>query len=156
MTTSSNTPAPQTYSLLWDEGAFLDSRATDFLESGIVETESEAFEMASLDHEFLEWEFEDFLESFEHILRRISPKGRYFVAGENMGWRHHSGSAIIEALDARSFISGAFPKTSEWTLRGHFDRKHRILTYTLFHHDAPTGEHYTVRACRAEDRRQRG
>ena len=98
-----------------------------------------------------EFEFEDFLESFDHILRRISPKGRYFVAGENMGWRHLSGTAIIDAQNARSFMARSFPKTSEWILRGQFDRKHRILTYTLSHHDAPTGEHYTVRAYRAGD-----
>lgn len=154
MTTLPHAPAPQAYSLLWDECAFLDSRAQDFLESGIAEMESEAFEMASLDHEFLGFEFEDFLESFTGSLHRISPKGRFFVTGENMGWRHLSGTAIIEAQDAGSFIARAFPKTSEWTLRGHFDRKHRILTYTLSHHDAPTGEFYTVRACRGEERRR--
>lgn len=154
MTTLHHAPAPQAYSLLWDECAFLDSRAQDFLESGIAETESEAFEMASLDHEFLGFEFEDFLESFTGILHRISPKGRFFVTGENMGWRHLSGTAIIEAQDASRFIARAFPKTSEWTLRGHFDRKRRILTYTLSHHDAPTGEFYTVRACRGEERRR--
>lgn len=146
-------PAPKTtYSLLWDETAIIDDKAKDLLESGIAETESEAFEMASLDYDLIEWEFDDFLEEFERILRRISSKGRYFVAGENMGWRHLSGTAIVEASDARSFISRAFPKTSEWTLRGQFDRKHRILTYTLSHHDAPTGEFYTVRSCRAVDK----
>lgn len=154
MTTLPHSPAPQAYSLLWDECAFLDSRAQDFLESGIAETESEAFEMASLDHEFLGFEFEDFLESFTGILHHISPKGRFFVTGENMGWRHLSGAAIIEAQDAGSFIARAFPKTSEWILRGHFDRQHRILTYTLSHHDAPTGEFYAVRACRGEERRR--
>lgn len=146
-------PAPQiTYSLLWDEAAIIDDKAKDLLESGVAETESEAFEMASLDYDLIEWEFDDFLEEFERILRRISSKGRYFVAGENMGWRHLSGTAVVEASDARAFISRAFPKTSEWTLRGQFDRKRRILTYTLSHHDAPTGEFYTVRACRADDK----
>lgn len=145
--------APQvTYSLIWDEAAIIDDKAKDLLESGVAESESEAFEMASLDYDLIEWEFDDFLEEFERILRRISSKGRYFVAGKNMGWRHLSGTAIIEASDARAFISRAFPKTSEWTLRGQFDRKRRILTYTLFHHDAPTGEFYTVRACRAHDK----
>lgn len=146
------TPTPQiTYSLLWDEAAIIDDKAKDLLESGVAETESEAFEMASLDYDLIEWEFDDFLEEFERILRRISSKGRYFVAGENMGWRHLSGTAVVEASDARAFISRAFPKTSEWTLRGQFDRKHRILTYTLSHHDAPTGEFYTVRACRTHE-----
>lgn len=153
--TTAAAPAPKTtYSLLWDESAIIDDKAKGLLESGIAETESEAFEMASLDYDFIEWEFDDFLEEFGRILHRISSKGQYFVEGENMGWRHLSGWAIVEAGDARAFMSRAFPKTSDWTLRGQFDRQRRILTYTLSHHDAPTGEFYTVRACRAEDRRQ--
>ncbi|HBR67810.1 MAG TPA: hypothetical protein DEA55_00345 [Rhodospirillaceae bacterium] len=153
--TTAAAPAPKpTYSLLWDESAIIDDKAKDLLESGIAETESEAFEMASLDYDFIEWEFDDFLEEFGRILHRISSKGQYFVEGENMGWRHLSGWAIVEAEDARAFMSRAFPKTSDWTLRGQFDRKRRVLTYTLSHHDAPTGELYTVRACRAEDRRR--
>ena len=148
------TTAPKTTcSLLWDEAATIDDKAKDLLESGIAETESEAHEMASLDYDLIEWEFDDFLEEFARILHRISSKGQYVVAGENMGWRHLSGTAIVEAADARAFISRAFPKTSNWTLCGQFDRKRRILTYTLSHHDAPTGEFYTVRACRAADKR---
>lgn len=147
--------APKTtYSLLWDESAIIDDKAKDLLEAGVAESESEALEMVSLDYELLEWEFEDFLEEFERILRRISSKGQHFVESENMGWRHLSGWAIVEAGDARTFMSRAFPKTSDWTLRGQFDRRRRILTYTLSHHDAPTGEFYTVRACRAEDRQR--
>lgn len=148
-------PALQTtYSLLWDEVAIINDKAKDLLESGVAETESEAFDMASLDYDLIEWEFDDFLEEYERILRRISSKGQYFIEGENMGWRHLSGWAIIEAADVSTFISRAFPKTSDWTLRGQFDRRRRILTYTLSHHDAPTGENYTVRACRAEDKRR--
>jgi hypothetical protein len=148
------TPAPKTtYSLLWDEAATIDNKAKDLLESGIAETESEAHEMASLDYDLIEWEFDDFLEDFGRILHRISPKGQYFVMGKNMGCRHLSGTASVEAADAHAFISRAFPKTSDWILRGQFDRKRRILTYTLSHHDAPSGEFYTVRACRAEDKR---
>ncbi len=142
-----------TYSLLWGETAIIDEKAKDLLGSGVAETESEALEMASLDYDLIEWEFDDFLEDFGRILHRISPKGQYFVAGKNMGWRHLSGTAIVEAADAHAFISRAFPKTSDWTLRGQFDRKRRILTYTLSHHDAPTGEFYTVRACCVEDKR---
>ncbi len=66
-------PVPQvTYSLLWDEASIIDDKAKDLLESGVAESESEAFEMASLDYDLIEWEFDDFLEEFERILRRIS------------------------------------------------------------------------------------
>lgn len=151
-TNATNPPAPSIYSLIWDECDLIDSKAQDLLRAGVAETEDETREMVINDHEFLEWEFDDFLENFGTILRRISSKGQYFIEGKNMGWRHLSGWVIVEAEDARNFIAKAFPKTSEWTLRGHFDRKRKILTYTLSHHDAPTGEYYTVKACRAGDR----
>lgn len=63
-----------------------------------------------------------------------------------MGWRRRAGSLVLSAPSAQQLIAGAFPRTSEWTLRGSYDPATRTLTYTLFHHDAPTGEFYTVRA----------
>ena len=105
-------PAPQiTNTLIWDEAAIFERRAKDLLELGDAASESEALERASHDYAFIEWEFDAFLEKFERILRRISSKGRYFVAGENMGWRHLSGTAVVEACDARAFITRVFPKT---------------------------------------------
>lgn len=136
-------PALPSYSLLWDESALLDSRAKDFLQSGIADTESEAFEMASLDHECLEWEFEDFLEHLDSFLGRISPDRIFHIEGRNLGWRHRSGSLHIEALDARSFIGNVFPKT-EWRMEGHFDERNLTLLVHLYHHDAPTGELYII------------
>jgi hypothetical protein len=76
------------------------------------------------------------------------------VEGRNMGWRHLSGYLGISAKDASSFISKAFPKTSEWSLRGSFDETRKILTFTLSHHDAPTGEFYTVTAGKFCENRQ--
>lgn len=149
-----NPPAPKVYSLIWDECALIDSKAQDLLGANVAETENEAREMAIHDHEFLEWEFDDFLEDFGAILRRISNRGQYFIEGKNMGWRQLSGWMIVDADNAHDFIAKAFPKTSEWTLRGQFDRKHRVLSYTLSHHDAPTGEYYSVRACNAGDRKR--
>lgn len=141
------TPAIQSpCSLLWDEYALITDKSRDLLESGVAADESEALEMASLDYEMLEFEFEDFLETFDGILKDISPQGLFFVEGRNMGWRHLSGSLDFAAHNARSFIAMAFPRTTEWSLRGVFDRGAKILTYTLYHHDAPAGEFYTVRA----------
>jgi hypothetical protein len=90
--------------------------------------------------------FREFLGEFSFILQQISPAGFFFVEGRNMGWRHLSGHLGVSARDARSFISKAFPKTSEWSLRGSFDETQKILTFALSHHDAPTGELYTVSA----------
>jgi hypothetical protein len=112
------TPTP----LLWDETFF----------------EPDDFE--------LEAAFEDFLENFDDILSAISKEGRFYIAGRNMGWRKRSGHLTLTASNATQFIAGAFPQTAEWTFRGAYDPASLTLEYTLFHHDAPTGEFYTVRA----------
>jgi hypothetical protein len=134
--------APKT--LNWDEHAIAQAKAQDYLESGIATTEKEAFEMSISDSELLEFEYDDFLEDFTAILTHISKGGLFYVEGRNMGWRHLSGHLGLAASNARDFITRAFPRTSEWTLRGEYDRRRRVLSYTLSHHDAPTGEHYTV------------
>ena len=90
--------------------------------------------------------FDDFLENFSAILALISEHGRFYIEGRQMGWRRLSGSLTLSAGNARAFIAAAFPRTAEWSLRGVYEPCHRILTYTLWHHDAPTGEFYTVRA----------
>lgn len=143
MTTLHHAPAPQAYSLLWDECALIDSRAKDFLESGIAQTESEAREMASLDYECLEWEFEDFLEHLDAFLARISPARLYHIEGRCLGWRQRAGYLDIEAPDARYFVQSVFPKT-EWRLEGYFEEQNLVLKIHLYHHDAPTGELYII------------
>lgn len=140
---NSQAPALPTYSLLWDECAFLDSRAQDFLESGIAHTESEAHEIASLDYECVEWEFEDFLEDLDGFLARISPARLYHIEGRCLGWRQRAGYLDIEAPDARFFVQNVFPKT-EWRLEGYFEKQRLVLKIYLYHHDAPTGELYII------------
>jgi hypothetical protein len=120
---------PEDIKLIWDEFTYYDE----------TEDENSLADLAQI-------AFEDFLEEFDSILHKISPSGFFFVEGRNMGWRHLSGHLDVSAKDARSFISKAFPKTSEWKLCGSFDETRKILTFTLSHHDAPTGEFYTVSA----------
>ena len=113
--------------LLWDESTYFD------------ETDDED-DLADL----IQISFENFLDEFISILQQISPAGFFFVEGRNMGWRRLSGYLDVSAGGAREFISKAFPKTSEWSLRGSFDITRKILEFSLYHHDAPTGELYTV------------
>lgn len=88
--------------------------------------------------------FENFLEEFSFMLQQISSAGFFCVEGRNMGWRHLSGHLDVTAGEATEFIRKAFPATSEWTLRGSFDVARKILEFSLYHHDAPTGEFYKV------------
>lgn len=123
------TSPPEKIDLTWDESDYFD------------ETEDE-HNWADL----TQISFENFLEEFSFILQQISPAGFFFVEGLNMGWRHLSGHLDVTAGEAVEFISKAFPFTSEWTLRGSFDVTRKILEFYLYHHDAPTGEFYTVSA----------
>lgn len=141
-------------SLVWSEFDCIEARAAEYLENQEAKNEKEAFEMACLDSDNPNLEYDDFILEFDPILQKISPSGFFFVEGRNMGWRHLSGHLGISAKDARSFISKAFPKTSEWSLRGSFDDNRKILTFTLSHHDAPTGEFYTVMEGRFCEMRQ--
>jgi len=113
--------------LTWDESDYFD-------ETDTAQSFYDATQIA----------FENFLEEFSSILQQISPAGFFFVEGRNMGWRHLSGHLYVDACDADEFIRKTFPHTSEWTLRGSFDVERKILEFSLYHHDSPTGEPYKV------------
>lgn len=129
MQDTSLTSPTEKINLIWDESTYFD------------ETEDENCLV-----DLTQIAFENFLEEFGFILQQISPAGFFFVEGRNMGWRHLSGYLDVCAGDANEFISKAFPKTSEWKLCGSFDETRKILTFTLYHHDAPTGEFYIISA----------
>lgn len=93
--------APKT--LVWDEHDITQAKIRDYLDSGIAATEKEAQELACNDTELLEYEYEDFLEDFDAILRHISAGGLFYVEGRNMGWRHLSGHLGLAADNALSF-----------------------------------------------------
>jgi hypothetical protein len=135
--------APKT--LIWDEHAIVQAKALNYLETGIAKTDKEAFEMSINDGELMEFEYDDFLDDFTAILQHISKNGLFFIEGRNIGWRYLSGHLGLVASNARDFIAKAFPRTAEWTLRGEYNRRCKVLTFTLCHHDAPTGEYYTVK-----------
>lgn len=149
MTTTIKKAKSKIIPLVWDEHEIIQQQARYFLEEREAENENEAFEMACCDSDHIGFEYDDFLNDFSAILKKLSKTGRFHVEGRNMGWRHLSGELDLDANNAQLFIERSFPRTSEWTLQGEFDPALKSLTYRLYHHDAPTGEHYTVRARRA-------
>lgn len=134
----------QNQKIIWDETEIAQNKAKDLLETGTASNEEDAFNMAICDYDLMEWEFEDFKEHLKAILDDISPDGSFYIEGRNMGWRHLSAHVKIQADSAEDYIEKTFPKTSEWSLRGEYDPKIKKLEYTLSHHDAPTGEFYSV------------
>lgn len=134
-----------TQTLVWDEYDIAQGQARFLIEQGEHDNEDDAFNAARGDSDLYLIEFDYFLECFTDILQEISPGGHFFIEGTNMGWRHLSGTLGLTADCARSFIEQAFPKTNEWTLRGEYDPQAKTLSYRLSHHDAPTGECYTLK-----------
>ncbi len=135
-----------TISLLWDETELVEQRASELQETGgHACAQQDAFDMALADADLLAIAFEDFQDEFSAVLRALSPQGHFHIEGRYMGWRRLSGFLDLQADDACTFMRRAFPKTCEWTLRGIFYPEQNRLEYTLTHHDAPTGEFYTVR-----------
>ena len=151
MTTKTKKAKSKIIPLVWHEHEIIQEQARYLLEEGEATDEKDAFEMVCCDSDHIGFEYDDFLEDFSAILKKLSPKGCFHIEGRNMGWRHLSGELDLEAQDAQSFIARSFPRTSDWTLKGGFDPALRRLIYNLYHHDAPTGECYTVRANRPID-----
>jgi hypothetical protein len=132
--------------LTWDESEILRELAQDLIEQGEAPDFDTAFERVCEDPYIFESDFECFLSDFWEILQDISPDGYFHVEGRNMGWRHLSGHADVKVNSAIDYIERTFPKTSDWTLRGSYDPSQKCLSYSLSHHDAPTGEFYEVTA----------
>lgn len=70
----------------------------------------------------------------------------YLITGSNMGWRRHTGIKVIgadETPDACELLSVDSEWNQEWTINPIEGGK---CTATQWHHDAPLGESYTIRA----------
>ena len=87
-----------------------------------------------------EWEFEDKMADLNQLLER-SKSGYWYVEGRNMGWRNRSGHARVYLGGWRDFYSKLLPDT-QLSLEMHKDG--RGLKFTIWHHDSPTGEFYTM------------
>lgn len=71
-----------------------------------------------------------------------SETGYYTISGSNMGWRHLSGQRIVEE-DVENLYE-QISVNSEWSQRWTFVPHAGTLVARQSHHDAPTGESYTI------------
>lgn len=129
----------------YDECELALTEAKALVEDGIFDSEEEAFFAVCSDSHWLRDEYQDFTDLLSDILKTISEHGQFLVHGSNIGWRHLSGSMQLQADNAGELIDRCFPKT-DWIFRGEFDPDRNALTCRVYHHDAPTGETYEIRA----------
>jgi hypothetical protein len=106
--------------------------------------ESKAFDDACGDRDLTTRAWDDLCEALGEMLEEKSPDGLFYVTGRNMGWQHRSGYKVIETSDGAEFLQKLLPKT-DCTFRI-FDLGDELSIWNA-HHDAPTGEGYSVYPC---------
>lgn len=88
-----------------------------------------------------------FAEAMNNMVDKLREKGQnldYYwqLAGRNIGWRKINVSNIIYAKNPYQLIEIVKPGTSDWTATiTVYDDRFEMM---LYHHDAPTGESYTI------------
>lgn len=147
-TTSSTTRPAREIIARWDTCDIARDRARILQEDDPSLSDDDAFHQACLDTDIFSMEWDWLLEDLAPVLNEISPDGHFYAEGRNLGWRHRSGWAAFRAETAQDFLDRLLPATEcSFTI----EREGRVLHITNYHHDAPTGEFYTVTAYEPED-----
>jgi hypothetical protein len=140
----------------WDTCAIIKNRADDLIEQNKGNREDdpeleeldedEAWRIAAEDSFIFDDEWEYVMEYLTEIMTEINPDGGWFTTGENMGWQHRSGYKSFKADDGEKFMEEILPKT-DCTFHIYRRKDNDGVEYLYIrnaHHDAPTGEFYTV------------
>lgn len=88
-----------------------------------------------------EFEWDDAMEEFNHLLRAVSEDLVFYIEGRKLGWRNRSGHMFVDLNSHKDFFQKVFPNT-DWSAV--FELEKNTLNITLYHHDSPCGEFYTV------------
>lgn len=113
--------------------------------------DEKAFHMACEDGDASQWEWSDLLDNLGEALERMSADGHWYCEASNLGWRHRSGYLFFtlkEAGSAKEFLRKVLPDC-ECTFTVYTCGDH--LEMSNAHHDAPTGESYTMWPCTKKD-----
>jgi hypothetical protein len=143
---------PMTFAPMTDKRASLNKHGADepdliYDDSDIEYTDPDTGEERSQeemadDAAFL---WDDFVSGLSALIARVSPSGQWHATGRNMGWRKQSGEhsfMLRDPADANEFLRHILPKTQEFTIKV-WDGGN-VLEMVVSHHDAPTGEGYTL------------
>ena len=98
--------------------------------------------LASIDPYADELDYENFVYDVNHYFAKHLGK-KVFVEGRNIGWRNLSGSMSFTLNDTNDIWRRTTPNTDfSLEIRSTDDgNKYEAVCY---HHDSPTGEHYTI------------
>jgi hypothetical protein len=89
-----------------------------------------------------EWDWEMFIGNVGDELERLANSDyNWFIEGRGMGWLKRNGYKEMIAETAWKLLRGFLPETDvSIVAEFHEDR----MEFIVFHHDAPTGEFYTI------------
>jgi hypothetical protein len=138
---SSENIRPRVFVTEWDPCAIAQSRAEILREDDPALSQDEAFEQALRDDDINQFEWECMLDDLTTALQSISPAGYFYVEGSNLGWRQRSGYKGFRSDNGQAFLHQLLPQT-ECTFK--IEQEGNTIYITNYHHDAPTGEFYTV------------
>jgi len=104
--------------------------------------ESVAFEDAASDSDLDQCERES---AYECLTEAINGRCYWHVKGSRMTWQNLSGYADIEVEDGEGLINKIKPNTQDFSWQAwKSESEEGVIEVTIWHHDSPTGEFYTL------------
>lgn len=128
----------------WDEADIIEDQAEQLKDDPDHEGKSKEKLMEEVEKDpfLFQDEWENFQESLQITLNKISKERGFKIEGKKLGWRNRSGYFYMEEESAQTLLEKATPDT-ECTLRVK-EYKNQILI-KCSHHDSPMGEYYTIK-----------
>ena len=111
-------------------------------------TKEEALEQAYGDSDIYQWAWDNVKEELTEAMTKMRGGkygSSYWVAeGRNLGWLHRSGFAHVKAETGEELLHKLLPNT-DVTIKIWWGPRKKSMEWRVSHHDAPTGEFYSVR-----------
>ncbi len=142
------TPKKSQFITGYDSSDIADNQAKFLMEQDPTLTEKAALEQAYEDYDLYQWAWDDVKEALTGAMKEMTPGkwlNTYWKAeGRNMGWQHRSGHKFFKAENGEEMMRAIFPQT-DLSFKATWGPFHKSIEFVVYHHDAPTGEFYSVR-----------
>lgn len=128
--------------ITWDTYKIIEAQAHWLIEDGHFINFDDALVSAQNDYDLINCRWDWLTEDLTNLITEVNPNGCWKAEGHNMGWRHLSGTKEFKATNGIEFLKELLPK-ADVSFEIYLNRK--TIRMKVYHHDAPTGELYTIR-----------